>query len=254
MAQLSAARPGGEGASLVVLWEGDHSDTEVSHLSDLEFLRTLALFEGLPHEDMARVAALARERRYRKGTILFNEGDPGEAIYFIKEGRVRVTRLSASGQEQVLRVWGPGSAIGLVVLADKADYPATAQVTEDAILYAFRVDDLLALMPESQPLAANAFRLVGQRLRLARDTAHDLAVHSTHGRLASLLLKTAEEQGSQTITLGLTHQDIAGMIGTSRETVTRVLADFRRTRCIVAEGESLRILDEKRLREWMGEA
>lgn len=227
----------------------------MSPLSDVEFLRTLPLFEGLPDEDMASVSAIARERRYRKGTILFNEGDPGEAIFFVKEGRVRVTRLSASGQEQVLRVWGPGSGIGLVVLADKADYPATAQVVEDAIFYAFRVDDLLALIPDSQPLAANAFRLVGQRLRLARDTAHDLAVHNTHGRLASLLLKTAEEQGGRRrLTLGLTHQDIAGMIGTSRETVTRVLADFRRTKCMAVEGEEMVILDEKRLREWMGEA
>ncbi len=202
---------------------------------------------------MARVGATARERRYRKGTILFNEGDPGESLFFVKEGRVRVTRLSAGGQEQVLRVWGPGSAIGLVVLADKAHYPATAQVTEDATLYAFRVDDLLAVIAESQPLAANAFRLVGQRLRLARDTAHDLAVHSTHGRLASLLLKTAEEQRSSRISLGLTHQEIAGMIGTSRETVTRVLADFRRTKCVAVEGEQMVILNENRLREWMGE-
>lgn len=202
---------------------------------------------------MARVAAVARERRYRKGTILFNEGDPGEAVFFVKEGRIRVTRLSASGQEQVLRVWGPGSAVGLVVLADKAPYPATGQVVEDALLYAFRVDDLVALIPESLPLAANAFKLVGQRLRLARDTAHDLAVHSTHGRLASLLLKTAEEQRSNRFTLGLTHQDIAGMIGTSRETVTRVLADFRRTKCIAVDGEAMIITDEKRLREWMGE-
>lgn len=223
------------------------------NLSDLAFLRTLSLFEGLPDEEMARVAALARERRYRKGTILFNEGDAGESIFFIKEGRVRVTRLSASGQEQVLRVWGPGSAIGLVVLADKANYPATAQVTDDAILYAFRVDDLIALIPESHALAANAFRLVGQRLRLARDTAHDLAVHNTHGRLASLLLKTAGEQGSERFTLGLTHQEIAGMIGTSRETVTRVLADFRRTKCIAVDGEQMVILNEERLREWMGE-
>jgi len=225
----------------------------VRNLSDLAFLRTLSLFEGLPDEEMARVAALARERRYRKGTILFNEGDAGESIFFIKEGRVRVTRLSASGQEQVLRVWGPGSAIGLVVLADKANYPATAQVTDDAILYAFRVDDLIALIPESHALAANAFRLVGQRLRLARDTAHDLAVHNTHGRLASLLLKTAGEQGSERFTLGLTHQEIAGMIGTSRETVTRVLADFRRTKCIAVDGEQMVILNEERLREWMGE-
>jgi CRP/FNR family cyclic AMP-dependent transcriptional regulator len=222
-------------------------------LTDRQFLRALALFDGLTDEELARVASIARERRYRKGTILFNEGDPGDAIYFVREGRVRVTRLSAGGQEQVLKVWGPGSAIGLVVLADKSGYPATAQVTEDAVLYAFRVDDLLTLMDESRTLAANAFRLVGQRLRLARDTAHDLAVRSTHGRLASLLFKTAEDQGSNRITLGLTHQEIAGMIGASRETVTRALADFRRTGCIAVEGESIVILDEKRLRDWMEE-
>ncbi|HYG57198.1 MAG TPA: Crp/Fnr family transcriptional regulator [Symbiobacteriaceae bacterium] len=222
-------------------------------LSDLLFLSSLPLFEGLPGEELAMVGAVARERRYRKGTIVFNEGDPGEAIYFIKEGKVRVTRLAAGGQEQVLRVWGPGSAVGLVVLADKAPYPATGQVVEDAILYALRVDDLVALIPESHTLAANAFKLVGQRLRLARDTAHDLAVHSTHGRLASLLLKTAEEQGRARFHLGLTHQDIAGMIGTSRETVTRVLADFRRTGCIKVEGEEFVIANERKLREWMGE-
>lgn len=222
-------------------------------LSDLLFLRSLPLFEGLPDEEIAQVAAITRERRYRKGTIVFNEGDPGDVIYFVKEGKVRVTRLAAGGQEQVLRVWTPGSALGLVVLADKAPYPATAQVVEDAVLYAIRVDDLFPLLPESTALAANAFKLVGQRLRLARDTAHDLAVHTTHGRLASLILKLSEERGGTTFNLGLTHQDIAGMIGTSRETVTRVLADFRRTGCIKVEGENLVITNEKKLREWMGE-
>jgi CRP/FNR family transcriptional regulator, cyclic AMP receptor protein len=226
---------------------------EVELLSDLAFLRSIPLFEGLPDEDLARVGAVIRERRYRKGTIVFNEGDPGDVIYFIKEGKVRVTRLAAGGQEQVVRVWDSGAEVGLVVLADKAPYPATAQVVEDAILYAARVDDLTALMPESRGLAANAFRLIGKRLRLARDTAHDLAVHSTHGRLANLLLKTAEEKGNSRFALGLTHQDIAGMIGTSRETVTRVLADFRRTGCIKVEGEDFVITNEKKLREWMGE-
>ncbi len=208
---------------------------------------------GLDDEELAAVAAITRERRYRKGTILFEEGDPGEAIYFIKQGKVRVTRLSATGQEQVLRVWDDGHEVGLVVLADKAPYPATAQVVEDSILYVIRVDDILPLMEESRTLAANAIRLVGRRLRLARDTAHDLAVHSTHGRLASLLLRMAEEKGSNRFILGLTHQDIAGMIGTSRETVTRALASFRRSGAIRVEGEELIIADEKKLREWLGE-
>lgn len=226
---------------------------EVVALSELAFLRTLPLFQGLSDEELANVVAIARERRYRKGTIVFNEGDPGDVVYFVKEGKVRVTRLAAGGQEQVLRVWAPGSAVGLVVLADKAPYPATAQVVEDATLYAVRVDDIIGLIPTSPQLAANAFKLVGQRLRLARDTAHDLAVHTTHGRLANLLLKTAEERRSARFTLGLTHQDIAGMIGTSRETVTRVLADFRRTGCIKVDGEDIFISNEKKLREWMGE-
>jgi CRP/FNR family transcriptional regulator, cyclic AMP receptor protein len=233
--------------------DSNWSGLEVDVLSDLAFLGNLPLFEGLPDEELAQVGAIARERRYRKGTILFNEGDPGDVLFFIKDGKVRVTRLAAGGQEQVLQVWGPGAAVGLVVLADKAPYPATAQVVEDATLYAVRVDDVMGLIPESRALAGNAFRLVGQRLRMARDTAHDLAVHSTHGRLASLLLKTAEEKGAGRFNLGLTHQDIAGMIGTSRETVTRVLADFRRTGCIKVEGEETIIANEKKLREWMGE-
>lgn len=226
---------------------------EVERLSDLAFLRSLPIFEGLSDEELARVAAIVRERRYRKGTIVFNEGDPGDVIYFIKEGKVRVTRLAAGGQEQVVRVWESGAEVGLVVLADKAPYPATAQVVEDAVLYAIRCDDLTPLFAESRTLAANAFRQIGQRLRYARDIAHDLAVHSTHGRLASMLLKQSHERGSNRFTLGLTHQDIAGMIGTSRETVTRVLADFRRTGCIKVEGEDIVIANEKKLREWMGE-
>lgn len=224
---------------------------EVKGLSDLDFLHSLSLFAGLPREELLRVAAIARLRRYPKGTVLFDEGDPGDTIYFIKEGRIRMSRLAANGQQQVLRVWGPGAAIGLVVLADRNGYPAAAQVVEDALLYAFRVEEILALMPELPALAANALCLVGQRLRLAQDTAHDLAVQSTHGRLASLLLKAAEEQGSQRVILGLTHQEIAGMIGTSRETVTRALADMRKAQAITIDGDAITILDGERLRGWM---
>jgi CRP/FNR family cyclic AMP-dependent transcriptional regulator len=223
----------------------------VRTLSVRTFLRSLSFFAGLSDEDLDKVASITRERRYRKGTVIFREGDPGDFVYFVKEGKVRVSRLGAGGQEQVLRVWEPGAPVGLVVLADRAPYPATAQAAEDAVLVVIRVDDLLALLPECRTLATNVLCVVAERLRLAQDRAHNLAVHTTHGRLASLLLRLAAEKGSYRFRLGLTHQDLAGMIGTSRETVSRAMADFRRTGCIQTDGDYLTILDEEKLLEWM---
>lgn len=250
MRRAANGRRGGIAFSPVVVSNGTGGDK----LVNVSFLQTLSLFKDVPESELALVIPIISERRYTKGAFIFHQGDPGDVIYFVKEGRVRIAKTSAGGQEHVLAIWPVGSAVGLVVLADDMPYPATASADEDTVLLAIRVRDLHRVLPHAGALSANALRLVGRRLRIAFDISHDLAVYSTHGRIASLLLKKAEEVGSDRFDLGLTHSDIAGLVGTSRETVTRVLSDFRRTGCIRAGGGEIVIVDEDGLRRHLEEA
>lgn len=221
-----------------------------------EALRSISLFEELPEEVLEVIAPTVYERRYRKGAVIFGEGEPGEAVYYLVSGRVRMYRLTEDGREQVLRIWAPGTLFALVVMLDRGSYPATAEAMEDVVVWVIRVDDLVRLLNRYPEVAGRIYHSVGSRLRDVQDRAHDLAARRAHGRVASLLLRMAEEQGEAVsggtrVAVGVTHQDLGKLVGVSRETVTRALSDFRRERSIRIEQDAIVITDLAKLREWM---
>lgn len=212
-------------------------------------LRAIEMFDGLGDEDLRRVAACVHERRYRKGAVIFGEGEPGEAVYFVRHGRVKVYRVSPDGREQIIAIWTDNQVFGLVVALDRSPYPASAQAVEDSVIWMIRTDDLDRLLEQIPSLRARLMSAVAWRLRQAQDRVHELSVSGVHERLAAFLLQRARACGEKVpggtrMKLDLTHQEIGGLIGASRETVTRVLADFRREGAIeVREGDVLIVRD-----------
>lgn len=226
-----------------------------SKQADLAFLRAIGLFESFSDDDLNRLSQITFVRRYRKHMTIFAEGEPGEAFFFISRGRVKIYKLAADGREHILEVFEAGDAFGLVVVFDHGAYPASAETMEDTVVGLIRVADFDRLMEESPALVRQLLREVSVRLREARARVQDMALRTVHGRLASVLLDLAREKGRPTprgtlVPIGLTHQELGGLVGASRETITRVLSEFRKHKAIEDDKEGLLIISEEKLRGW----
>lgn len=221
----------------------------------IEFLRALAPFQRLDKTQLTVLAKRVHERRYQSGAVIFHEGDPGEAVWWVRRGRVKVFRTAPDGREQIMQVWGPGSPFGLVVLLDQGPYPATAQAVDDCTVLMLPVQavaDLEGAIPGLRGLLTGE---AGRRLRRIQERTHNLSVRSVAGNLAKLLLDMADS-GEQAphgtvVAAGLTHQELGSMVGATRETVTRVLGDFRRDGAIANARNGIVIADRAKLEAWL---
>lgn len=225
---------------------------------DSAFLQRIAIFARLEPEDRERVAAAIHERRYRRGAIIFGEGEPGDAVFFVRSGRVKVYRVAPDGREQILGIWGPGAPFGLVTALDGQPYPANAEALEDTTAWMIRTDDFQRLLAELSALSGLAMRTVGGRLRGAHDRVHALSAQGAHQRLATYLLEQARTHGTPVtggvlLDLPLTHQELGGLLGTARETVTRAFADFRRTGGVQVQDSGKLLIHPDKLGRWLAE-
>ncbi|EEG77866.1 Crp/Fnr family transcriptional regulator [Dethiobacter alkaliphilus] len=222
---------------------------------NVEYLKKVPFFEGLSEEDLGMVAAVMIERSYAKGSVLFMEGEQGEALFVIRQGRVKISKSTADGREQILHMLKDGDIFAEVVLFDRGPYPATAEAVEDTQCWLLRSADMEKLMQSHPLLAIKLLRVMSKRLRQAQLLVRDLALHDAYGRMAGLLLRFARREGKQTkdgivLELDLTRQEMASMIGTSRETVARILSRFQKDGVLTLDKQRIVLLDEEKLREW----
>lgn len=196
------------------------------------------------------------ERSYRKGRIIFVEGEPGEAVFFLKEGRVKISKQAEDGREQILHFIHPGEVFAEVVLFDGGPYPATAEAVEDSKIGLVRNTDMERITVENSGIALGMLKIMSRRLRVAQKQINELALMDTSRRMASTLLFLAHEQGipcdgGLAIDMALTNQELASMIGTSRETANRILSDMRRQKAVRVDKKQIVITDMKRLKSWL---
>ncbi len=225
---------------------------------EVPFLSRFAFFANLGAADVERVAGHMFERQYPKGETIFHQGDPGESLYFLREGSVKVYRVGPDGREQIIRFFGKEESFGLVVAIDRQPYPSSAEAVENCRVWCLRVDDFMRLQRDIPALAPKALDALATRLRLAQDRAHTLAVRTLHSRLAQFLLEYARDRGQLTdgtwvISLGLTHEELGGLLGASRETVTRAMADLRKDGAIRSGSDGRVMLDAERITRWAEE-
>ncbi|MFI5234354.1 MAG: Crp/Fnr family transcriptional regulator [Gemmatimonadales bacterium] len=189
-------------------------------------LQKVPLFRSVPEQELAAFADLLRERAYPKGSVILFEDDPGDALYVVAAGQVKVVLIGEDGREVILSVLGEGSFFGEMALLD--DEPRSAHVIamEDAVVLALRREDFQARLRQSPEVAIALLRELSSRLRRADEKIGGLVLLDVNGRVAELMLRLAEEEGGDRITRKLTHHTIAQMIGSSRETVSRTMRDF----------------------------
>ena len=190
-------------------------------------LQKVPLFAGLPEAEVVPFAELMRERTYPKGSVILFEDDPGDALYLVASGQVKVVLIGEDGREVILSVLGEGAFFGEMALLD--DEPRSAHVIamEDSVVLALRREDFRARLRASPEVAIALLKELSRRLRRADDQIGSLVLLDVGGRVAELLVRLADEEGGDRITRKLTHATIAQMIGSSRETVSRTMRDLQ---------------------------
>jgi CRP/FNR family transcriptional regulator len=221
-------------------------------MNDLDYIKKVPIFAELSEEELEMVAKLVKTRKYRKNMFIFTEGEPGEAVYFVKTGKVKISKMVEDGREHVLNIMQEGDIFGEVVLFNGGNYPATSEVIEDAEVGILRNEDLENLMRQNVDIAIDMLKIMSRRLKNASSQIRDLALKDALSRTAGLLLKLSEAFGTETeegvvINLSLNRQELANMVGLTRETVTRVLSDLKRTKVIETDKNQITILNKRKL-------
>lgn len=220
-----------------------------------EYLRRTPVFAALNDAELDALAPLVVERRLRRNTVIFHENDPAAAFYMVKTGKVKIYKVSRDGREQVLSILGEGQIFGDVPTFDGGPYPATAATMEDCEIYLIRREDLLAVVRRHPDIAIQIIAVLGQRLRQALELVRDLSFKQVPHRLAGLLLKLAEQYGEEKeagvlIGIKLSRQELADIVGTSRETVTRELKKMEQSGLVGLEGRQITIFNREGLVSW----
>jgi CRP/FNR family transcriptional regulator, cyclic AMP receptor protein len=212
-----------------------------------DFLATVPLLGQIPPEELKRFAEVTRDKQYPKGSVILFEDDPGDSLYIVREGRVKVVLVGEDGREVILGVLGVGEHFGELSLID--DQPRSAHVIamEDSLLLVLRRDDFRRRVEANPAVAWALLSELSRRLRRADGKIGGLVLLDVPGRIARLLLDFAEEAGSETIDKPLTHQTIAQMIGASRETVSRAMREFQDAGWIGVERRRISVTDRSAL-------
>jgi CRP-like cAMP-binding protein len=205
------------------------------------------LFSGLDRAELDRFADLTREKFFPKGSVILFENDPGDSLYVIRSGRVKVVLIAEDGREVILGVLGVGEHFGELSLID--DRPRSAHVIamDDSSLIVLRREDFRRRVESSPIIGWSLLRELSHRLRHADEKIGGLVLLDVPGRIARLLIDTAEEAGTNLIEKPLTHQTIAQMIGASRETVSRAMKEFQEAGWIKVERRRIEIADRAAL-------
>ena len=218
-------------------------------METVDFLATVPLFAGLQRDSLNEFVAITREKAYPKGSVILFEDDPGDSLYVVRQGRVKVVLVGEDGREVILGVLGVGEHFGELSLIDEQPRSAHVIAMEDAQMLVLRREDFKARVERSPAVAWALLQGLSRRLRRADEKIGGLVLLDVPGRIARLLLDAATEGGSDKIEKPLTHQTIAQMIGASRETVSRAMKEFQESNWIAVERRQIQLTDRPALEQ-----
>jgi CRP/FNR family cyclic AMP-dependent transcriptional regulator len=206
-------------------------------------MRLVSLFAHLTDPELARIAAVSRPRSYPRQSVILFESDPGDALYVVLRGEVKVVLTGEDGREVILSILKDGDFFGEMSLIDDRPRSATVVATVDSELLVLRRDDFQACLEENPRIAFGLLRELSHRLRQADDKIGGLVLLDVNGRIARLLLTLADEHDGLSMPRTVTHHTIAQMIGSTRETVSRTLRDLQDRELIRVTRERIAVID-----------
>ncbi len=210
------------------------------------------LFASLDQEGAAALMALLTESVATKGEVLFQEGEPGDHLFLILEGKVKLGHASLDGRESLIAVLGPGEMFGELSLFDPGLRTSSATALTEARVLRLDNTQLMPWLAGRPEVAAALLQALARRLRRTNETMGDLVFSDVPGRVAKALMELGEKFGTLIpsgllVTHDMTQEELAQLVGASRETVNKALADFAQRGWITLESRQVVILDVERL-------
>src|SRR5207302_6052781 len=195
------------------------------------YLKQVPLFADLADEDLRELIAVAKRRIFRSGEVIFHRDDPGQVLYVIKEGKVKISLISPEGQEISLVVFGKGECFGEFAILDGLPRSADAVALERVECYTLQRSDFHKAIMKNPKIAIQVLESLSKRLRNTDQMVENLIFLDVYGRVAKKLLELAETHGVKVengtrIEVRLTQQELASMVGASRESVNKVMGYF----------------------------
>jgi CRP/FNR family transcriptional regulator, cyclic AMP receptor protein len=198
---------------------------------ELSYLKQVPLFAGLNDEDFRELMGIAKRRVFRSGEVIFHRDDPGQVLYVIKEGKVKICLISPDGQEMTLVVFGKGECFGEFAILDGLPRSTDAIALEKVECYTLQRSDFHNTIMKNPKIAIQILEVLCGRLRTTNQMVEDLIFLDVYGRVAKKLLELADSHGEKVdngtrINVRLTQQELASMVGASRESVNKVMGYF----------------------------
>lgn len=219
---------------------------------DMDVLRQAPLFSGLDDEAAESLGSSMSASQIRRGEVLFHEGDSGDRLYVVTDGKIKLGRTSADGRENLLAILGPGQMFGELSLFDPGPRSATATAVTDCDLQSLGHDELIEWLANHPNVSRALLHQLAARLRRTNEVVADLVFSDVPGRVAKALLDLSSRFGRKAddgihVHHDLTQEELAQLVGASRETVNKALADFAMRGWLRLEPRSVVIIDLERL-------
>lgn len=216
-------------------------DIKIRALSEIE------IFQDLTEQDMAQMDRTTTMSTCDPGRVFYGPEEAGEVLFLLKKGRVQLYRLSPEGKKLVVSILEPGAIFGEMSLIGQGMHNTFAEAIEECTLCVMSRLDVEQLLVNKPQVGLRIMEVMARRLKEAESKLEDMAFKSIPARLASLLIKLSASQSTNGDVNGYTHQDLAEMIGTYRETTTQTLNDFKNQGWINIERKRIEILDQPAL-------
>lgn len=218
----------------------------------VDILRELPLFSELNDEELKHLESITSKRTFPKRQYVFMEGEPREAVYFIEEGTVKIFKVDEEGNEQVINILQKGEMFPHIGFFDTTPYPATAEVMERTVLFLIRIEDFDNLLMEQPAIAVKVMKIMGQKIRMLQQRVQELISQDIRHRIARTLFRLSQEVGKKVpdgirIEMPITNRDLANMVGSSRETINRILGQMKKEHILETDRHGILIYDIHRL-------
>jgi CRP/FNR family transcriptional regulator len=219
-------------------------------MNKLSAIASNRLFQGLPEDELSAIDRIAVEKQFGRGETIFFEGDEGNGFYLIMDGRVKVFKMSLQGKEQILHIFGEGEPFGEVPVFHGQPFPATAEALVKSRVLFFPRKEFVQVVTQSPSIALNMLAVLSMRLRRFASQIESLSLKEVPARLASYLLYLSEEQGGvDNVELEISKGQLASLLGTIPETLSRIFGKMSDEGLIEVQGRNIRLLDRVGLEE-----
>lgn len=215
-----------------------------------EILAQISLFSGLSPQQLEELAMIVTDQEFKKGQTIFSEGDDGVGFYVVVTGLVKIFKLSWEGKEQILHIFGPDEPFAEVAIFIGSPYPANAEALQNSRVFFFPRQSFSDLIGKNPSLAMNMLASLSLRLKKFANMIENLSLKEVPARLAAHLLYLSEQQGKRDkLRLNIAKTQLASLLGTIPETLSRILAKMDKQNLIGLDGPSITILDREKLED-----